>query len=179
MMSPLDSNIQIETLQADRFAPFGSVVEAGHAIAQASINDGRAVRFELPVHIDASMHGGQPRLSIFRAEPTPLPWRIASMERHPWGSQTFVPLAQLPYLVLVGLGHDAPSRSTLRCFLARPNQGVHYARGTWHHSLLALQAQSDFLVIDRAAEPQRSNCDECATLDWQLWINLLPDGSTP
>lgn len=167
---PMPPCIPIEPLRADRFAPYGTVLQCSDAVDRIVVNDGRAVRFDLPVHIDVDEAGGRPRLSIFRADATPMPWRVASLERHPWGSQTFHPLSPRPYLVLVSLGAEVPSRAELRCFLASPGQGVHYARGTWHHSLLALQEQSDFLVIDRAAEPGRPNCDESSTLDWHLWI---------
>ena len=67
------------------------------------------------------------------------------MERHPLGSQAFIPLSGRPYLVVVG--RDKPEN--LEVFLAGPTQGVNYRAGTWHHYSLALEAPSDFLVIDR------------------------------
>ncbi|MEX0644296.1 MAG: ureidoglycolate lyase [Parvularculaceae bacterium] len=70
------------------------------------------------------------------------------MERHPLGSQAFIPLERRPYLVVVG--PPGPFEATnVRAFIARAEQGVNYAKGVWHHFLLALGTRSDFLVIDR------------------------------
>lgn len=82
------------------------------------------------------------------------------MERHPLGSQAFVPLAAVArYAIVVApAGEFDPTR--MRAFLAQGWQGVNYAKGVWHHPLLALDAVSDFVVIDRGgAQP---NCDEIA-----------------
>lgn len=70
-------------------------------------------------------------------------------ERHPLGSQAFVPLSGRPYLVAVAPA-GAFDPTAVQVFRARPDQGVNYARGVWHHFCLALGAESDFLVIDRA-----------------------------
>src|SRR4029079_9807993 len=70
-------------------------------------------------------------------------------ERHPLGSQSFVPLSGRPYLVAVASA-GAFDAAAIRLFRAEGNQGVHYRKGVWHHFLLALDATSDFLVVDRA-----------------------------
>ena len=75
------------------------------------------------------------------------------MERHPLGSQAFMPLAVHDWLVVVAptdAGDRAPDFGRLRCFLARGDQGVSYARNVWHHPLLILQPRQDFLIVDRA-----------------------------
>ena len=41
------------------------------------------------------------------------------------------------------------SPGALRVFRATGRQGVNYARNVWHHPLLVLEADSDFLVVDR------------------------------
>ena len=79
------------------------------------------------------------------------------MERHPLGSQAFMPLSGHPYVVVVAPAGDF-NASLLRAFLASPQQGVNYARGTWHHYCLGLSAVNDFLVLDRGGEGD--NCDE-------------------
>jgi ureidoglycolate lyase len=70
-------------------------------------------------------------------------------ERHPLGSQSFTPLHGRPFLVAVAPAGDLDP-AAIRVFRAAPHQGVNYARGVWHHFLLPLEAESDFLVIDRA-----------------------------
>ena len=81
------------------------------------------------------------------------------MERHPLGSQAFVPLSDAPYLIVVAPAGDLDP-AKLRAFSTRGWQGVNYARGVWHHPLLALERVSDFLVVDRGGEGP--NCDEAA-----------------
>jgi len=97
-------------------------------------------------------------VSIFRGQPRELPFAVTMLERHPLGSQAFIPLGHQPYLVVVAPAGEAPEPDTLRAFLAQPGQGVNYAKGLWHHPLLALNEISDFLVIDRSGPG--NNCDE-------------------
>lgn len=148
-----------EPLTRDAFAPFGDVIEASDAVRHFTINGGNTERYHDLAKIDAGPDG-RAIVSIFRGLPRTLPFPVAMMERHPLGSQAFVPLSGRPYLVVVGPAGDPPDASGLRVFLARGDQGVNYARGVWHHPLLALDAVSDFLVIDRAGEGP--NCDEIA-----------------
>jgi len=70
-----------------------------------------------------------------------------------------MPLAGHGYVVVVAMGGDTPDMSTLKCFMASAHQGVNYAKGTWHHPLLALN-DVDFLVVDRAGPAGEVNCVE-------------------
>ena len=127
------------------FAPYGEVIEAASASETMLINEGHTTRFHDLAKLDLNREQGWPLVSIFRSEPRPLPIEIRMMERHPVGSQAFIPLSDHPYLVVVA--RDAPDN--LEAFLAQSRQGVNYGAGTWHHYSLALEAVSDFLVIDR------------------------------
>ena len=98
---------------------------------------------------------------MFRGIRRPNPIEIHLLERHPLGSQAFMPLSQHDWLVVVAHGNvagDAPDFSTLACFRPSGVQGVSYDRGIWHHPLLVLQTTQDFLVIDRRGEGH--NLDE-------------------
>ncbi|MFX8813062.1 ureidoglycolate lyase, partial [Acinetobacter baumannii] len=86
------------------------------------------------------------------------PIRLRVMERHPLGSQAFVPMCGDPFLVVVAPPGPAPAPADLRAFVTNGRQGVNYARGTWHHPLLALDRISDFLVVDRGGDGR--NLDE-------------------
>jgi len=120
-----------------------------------AINQGHAVRYDRLADIDVADGGGTPIVSLFRARP--LAERVLkAFERHPLGSQTFVPLSDRPYLVAVA--PPGPFDPTaIRLFRADGHQGVHYGKGVWHHFLLVLE-ESDFLVVDRAGPGD--NCDE-------------------
>ena len=137
-----------EPLTAEAFAPFGSVIHASEDAVKLDINQGHAIRYDRLAEIDVADGGGVGVISLFRAKP--LGELVLKMfERHPLGSQSFVPLSGRPYLVAVAPAGDFdPDR--IRLFRAESHQGVHYQKGVWHHFLLALEAESDFLVIDRA-----------------------------
>jgi ureidoglycolate lyase len=139
------------------FAPYGDVIEADSAINHFPINGGNTERFHDLATLEPG-ENGRLIVSIFRAQPRTLPFLVTLMERHPRGSQAFMPLGALPYLVVVAPPGSPPNAGDLVCFLAQPGQGVNYAKGVWHHPLLALGEVCDFLVIDRAGEG--ANCDE-------------------
>jgi ureidoglycolate lyase len=146
-----------EPLTAEAFAPFGSVIEASDAALKLDINQGHAVRYDRLADIDVSDGGGTGAISLFRARPLDEPV-LKMFERHPLGSQSFVPLSGRPYLVAVApAGPFEPAG--IRLFRAEGHQGVHYRKGVWHHFRLVLD-ESDFLVIDRAGPGD--NCEEVA-----------------
>jgi ureidoglycolate lyase len=152
-------SLAIEPLTASAFRPFGEVIEASDAARHFPINDGFAERYHDLARVEVG-NAGRPIISIFKALPRELPLQLQLLERHPLGSQAFMPLSQLPYLVVVAEAGPPPQTAQIRCFMAAPGQGVNYAPGTWHHPLIALRAPSDFLVIDRGGAPGESNCDE-------------------
>jgi ureidoglycolate lyase len=158
-----------EPLEAQAFARFGDVIEPGPAGRQRTINEGFAERFDDLARLDTCRQGGQPVLSVFRARPRPLPLRLRLVERHVLGSQAFVPLLPQRFLVVVAAAGPAPSAAQLRCFMARPGQGVNYAAGTWHHPLIALDPGGDFLVIDRGDPLAIADCEEHSLLEADVW----------
>lgn len=155
------------------FAAFGEVIMLDGA-RHFTINQGNTERYHALASADPGADG-QTILSLFRAQPRQLPLAITMMERHPLASQAFVPLTQDPaaeYLVLVA-PPGAFDPAQLRAFLCRGFQGVNYAKGVWHHPLIALHRVSDFLVMDRSGPGQ--NCDEVALAgDWWLEAPLPP-----
>jgi ureidoglycolate lyase len=162
--------LAIEPLSRESFRPFGDVIEAIEAASHFTINHGYAERYHDLANIDVTAGGGRAIVNIFRTKPRELPLRLVLLERHPLGSQAFVPLSPFSYLVVVAGGLDTPDLTSVRCFGALPGQGVNYARGTWHHPLIALQAECDFLVIDRGGPPRDDNCDVHALDTTSLWI---------
>jgi ureidoglycolate lyase len=147
-----------EPLTADAFAPFGEVIEASDRARKLAINYGQTIRFDDLARVDVADAGGCPSVSLFRGRPLEPPV-LKVFERHPLGSQAFMPLSGRPFLVAVApVGAFDPG--AVRLFRAAPHQGVNYAKGVWHHFLLPLEAESDFLVIDRAGPGE--NLDEVA-----------------
>jgi len=162
--------LSVEPLTAREFAPFGDVIEAREDTPSHAINRGFARRFESLAAIDTAAAGGTTTVAIVRAIPRALPFNVVMLERHLLGSQAWVPLSARPWLVVVAPAGSVPEPSALRCFVCSGGQGVNYARGTWHHPLLALGAESDFLVIDRAGPAGEVDCEEHAWDGASVWI---------
>lgn len=153
--------LDAKPLTAEAFAPFGEVLAAtGDFI---SINDGLTQRFHQLATVELA--GGDAILSIFKGSVQPTPITLCKMERHPLGSQAFMPLSGDPYLVVVAPAGEFDA-SQVQAFIAQ-GQGVNYRQGTWHHYLLPLVQGAEFLVVDRQGEGH--NCDE-VTLDLPLQI---------
>jgi ureidoglycolate lyase len=144
--------LKIEPLTAEAFAEFGDVIAAGAARKVFAINQGTTQRYHALARVD--LVGGQAAISLARAQAFALPLTIALLERHPLGSQAFIPLHGARWVVVVA----ASPESTPRAFLADRGQGVQYHRGTWHHPLIALDQGGDFLVVDRIGDGD--NCEE-------------------
>lgn len=135
-----------ERLTRQAFRPFGDVIEMDGR-DHFTINQGFAERFNDLASVDVTSEGGTTNVSLFLGQPRPQPFEIRLMERHPLGSQIFMPLQDRPWLVLVaGDVHDFAS---YRAFAATGRQGVNYARNVWHHPLLVMDIDSRFIVVDR------------------------------
>jgi ureidoglycolate lyase len=135
-------------LTREAFRAFGDVIEIDGA-EHFTINNGTTERYHDLAGVDVTSNDGHPMISIFVGQPFVPPVEIRMMERHPLGSQAFMPLDRRPYLVAVALsdGQDRPGEPAI--FLATGDQGVNYARNTWHHPLISLEAESRFLIVDR------------------------------
>ncbi len=157
-MGPSEAPVTLtpERLTAAGFAAFGQVIEASGDYRL--INDGNCRRYDDLARLELGAAAGRACLSIFRARGQTLPLRIRLLERHPLSSQAFVPLNAARLLVVVAVAGEEVAAAGVRAFLAGPGQGVNYDPGVWHHPLLALGADADFLVVDRAGPG--ANCDE-------------------
>jgi ureidoglycolate lyase len=159
--------LTIEPLTRAAFEPFGDVIELDGA-KQIPINLGTTIRFHDLARIDVEDEGGRAIVNLFRGQPRDLPFEVSMLERHPLGSQAFLPLNDRPYLVVVApAGELDPSR--IRAFVTRGWQGVNYAKGVWHHPLLSLDQVSDFIVVDRSGSGR--NLDEVSLAE-PVWLDL-------
>ena len=140
----------VEPLTKDAFAPFGDVIETEGAELRL-INNGTTERDHDLARVEAAGTEARVLVNIFRGQSFEAPIDIVMMERHPIGSQAFVPLNGRPFLVVVA-EDDGGKPARPRVFLARGDQGVNYLRNVWHHPLLALEQKSDFLIVDRAGK---------------------------
>lgn len=144
------TRVPVRRLTAEAFGPYGDVIDASGNPSYLA-NGGAAQVHRDIAAVDLAADGGRVCVSVVRTAPTALPLRITVMERHPLGSQAFVPLDGAECLVVVAPAGDL-NASAIVAFQCSPSQGVNYRRGTWHHPLIALHGASDFVVIDRQGE---------------------------
>ena len=145
----MTQSILTEPLTAGAFAPFGDVLDASGA-PDKIINQGLCGRFHDRAALDFGQ-GGRAGISIFDAVPRQLPYQLDMVERHPEGSQAFIPMCLGPFLVIVA--PDAAGKPGLpRAFLSTAGQAVNLHRGVWHGVLTPLAAPGLFAVIDRIGD---------------------------
>jgi ureidoglycolate lyase len=136
-------NLVVQPLTPQDFAPYGDVLDAS-GVPDKIINAGLCGRFHDRARLDFGTEG-RAGVSIFQAQPRSLPYSFDLIERHPDGSQAFLPMTQHPFLVVVADGPEA----TPRAFLTNGAQGINLHRGTWHGVLTPLHAPGLFAVVDR------------------------------
>lgn len=143
-------------LTGERFAPFGDVIESV-VDRTAAMNAERFERFDDLCKLDMA-DDGRVAVSIARCRvATALPYRLDMVERHPLGSQAFVPLGPSRMIVVVAPPEESVEASDLCAFVTNGRQGINYHLGTWHMPLIAFENGQEFLIIDRAAD--QPNCD--------------------
>ncbi len=162
--------IRLQELTKEKFAPFGDVIETKGA-KPILINEDTTERFHDLANIDVKTESGKTLVNIFRGQPRPHPIKIMMMERHPLGSQAFIPLKEKPYIVVVAPVSNNVNPKDLHAFRAMGNQGVNYKRNLWHHPLLTLENNHDFLVIDRGGPGE--NCMEKWFTEKQGYAQLV------
>ena len=141
--------IKTQPLTADAFAPFGDVLEATGK-PDKIINNGFCGRYHDRAQLDFGA-GGRAGISVFKAEPRALPYKLQLLERHPDGAQAFIPMSLDDYLVTVA-EDDNGTPTNIRAFIAGAGQGINYHRNTWHGVLTPLAAPGLFTVVDRIGE---------------------------
>ena len=143
---PMTLTLQTEPLTAAAFAPFGDVLDATGPFKL--INQDQCRRHHDRARLDFTNAG--PGISIFHAEARTFPYTLSMIERHPLGSQAFIPMTGNPFLMIVATDpHTKP-----RALLTNGAQGINLHKGTWHGVLTPLTAPGLFAVIDRIGDGQ-------------------------
>ena len=148
--------IVLQPLTAQAFTPFGDVLEATGE-PDKIINAGLCERFHDLANLDFTGEDAHPGISLFRSKARTLPYTLDMVERHPLGSQAFIPMSTDPFMVIVA-PDDGGTPGTPLAFLSGPGQGVNYHRNTWHGVLTPLVDDALFAVVDRIGDG--SNLEE-------------------
>ena len=140
--------LQTQPLTTNAFRAFGEIIDATGE-PDKIINQGLCGRYHDLAKLDFT--SGKAGISVFNAEARSLPFKLEMMERHPEGSQAFIPMHQYPYLIIVS--HDKNGvPDTPNSFISKPGQGINIFKNTWHGVLCPLHSPGLFAVIDRIGE---------------------------
>jgi len=134
-------------ISKNNFAEFGDLISP-EGVSPLDINAGYAKRFDDLADINTSTKSGKSIVSIFSALKRTFPMKIDMMEKHPLGSQAFIPIKETTFLVLVAPKGNSPETSRIKSFIIPPKIGINYKPGIWHFPLISTE-DTDFLVLDR------------------------------
>ncbi|MGC9419326.1 MAG: ureidoglycolate lyase [Rhodovulum sp.] len=141
------TDLRAQPLTAEAFVPYGEVIETGGPFV--TINEGACRRYTDLARFD--IVDGRPGLSLFAAEIRALPYECGLLERHPLGSQCFIPMQGSRFLIIVA-PDEGGAPGTPMAFVAEDHQSVNIARNTWHGVLCPIAGSGLFAVIDRIGE---------------------------
>ncbi len=151
--------LKAQALTQDVFAPYGDVIETEGA-EHFSINQGTVERYHDLATIELGDDvPGRALISIVRCNVLAhMPHPLSCIERHPIGSQAFIPMGDTPIVVAVAPPGDKVQPDDIRAFVSNGSQGVNYKAGTWHMPAIFLNRQQQMLVVDRGGAGD--NCEE-------------------
>jgi ureidoglycolate lyase len=157
-------------LTPSAYAPYGKVLMASPRGEQGAVaNLGTALRYDDIVDVVNSRPSTAAlKVKLFRSRPVPRERRpLALLEKHPCSTQLFIPMNASRYIALVALGGDHPDLSTLAAFVAEGPQGISYGPGVWHHPMLTLDSETDFVVfVHEDGTPEDCVVVDRANADW-------------
>jgi len=131
----------------NNFAKYGDLISS-NGINPMDINVGYAKRFNNLANINTSKDEGKTIISIFSALKRTFPMKIDMMEKHPLGSQAFMPMKETTFICFVAPEGQFPEVNKIESFIIPPKSGINYKPGIWHFPLISTE-DTDFLVIDR------------------------------
>ena len=134
-------------INKENFKKFGDMITT-NGIKPLEINDGYAKRYDGIATLDAKKDNGEFIISIFSALKRSFPMKVDMMEKHPLGSQAFIPMKETTFLAFVAPEGDKPDLDKVEAFIIPKGVGVNYNAGIWHFPLIATE-DMDFLVVDR------------------------------
>lgn len=142
------TTIAIQPISQDAFAPFGNLIDCQGA-PDKIINQGLCERYHDRAALDFT--DGKAGISLFQAECRSLPLILEMMERHPKGSQAFIPMSEHGFLVVVAQDADGTPGQPI-AFETKPGQVINFYKNTWHGVLMPLQGTGLFAVVDRIGQ---------------------------
>ena len=134
----------------ENFKKFGDMITTAD-IKPLEINNGYAKRYDGIANLNTKKGNGESNISIFSALKRSFPMKIDMMEKHPLGSQAFIPMKETTFLVFVAPEGDKPELNKIESFIVPKGIGVNYNPGVWHFPLISTE-DMNFLVVDRIGD---------------------------
>ena len=134
-------------ISKENFANYGDLISTNN-VKPIDINKRKKKRFDNLANINTLKDQGKTIVSIFTALKRNFPMKIDMMEKHPLGSQAFIPMKETTFLAFVAPNGDKPDLNKIEAFIIPPGIGVNYKPGTWHFPLISTE-DMNFLVVDR------------------------------
>ena len=135
------------SINKENFSKFGDIITTKD-IKPIDINNGYAKRYDDIANLNTSKENGKTTISIFSALKRTFPMKIDMMEKHPLGSQAFIPMKETTFLAFVAPKGEKPDLEKIEAFIMPPGIGINYNPGTWHFPLISTE-DMNFLVVDR------------------------------
>ena len=142
--------IKPKLITKQNFKKFGDMITTAD-IKPLVINDGYAKRYDGIANLDTNKDNGKSTISIFSALKRSFPMKVDMMEKHPLGSQAFIPMKETVFLTFVAPKGDKPDLNKIESFIVPNGIGVNYNAGVWHFPLIATE-DMNFLVVDRLGD---------------------------
>jgi len=139
--------IKTKKINKKNFSKFGQIIDTSKK-SYFKINNGYAKRYDNLGKINTSTKKGKAIVSIFSAKKRLFPMKIDMMEKHPLGSQAFIPMKEASFLVFVAPKGTKPNLKKIEAFKVPRQTGINYNPGVWHFPLISTK-NMNFLVIDR------------------------------
>ena len=139
--------IKPKKINGKNFKKFGDLISTRKR-RPIKINNGYANRYDNLCKINTSTKNGNTIVSIFSAKKRKFPMNIKMMEKHPLGSQAFIPMKESTFLVLVAPRGGKPKVKKIESFIVPKQTGINYKPGIWHFPLIS-KKKMNFLVVDR------------------------------
>ena len=143
----MEITIKPKPISKENFSKFGDMITTDN-LKPIEINNGYAKRFDGIANLNTAKDNGETTISIFSASKRNFPMKIDMMEKHPLGSQAFIPMKETTFLAFVAPHGEKPDLNKIESFIIPPGIGINYNPGTWHFPLISTE-DMNFLVVDR------------------------------
>ena len=139
--------IKPKIINKKNFRKFGQIIDTSKK-NYFRINNGYAKRYDGIANLNTKKNNGESTISIFSALKRSFPMKVDMMEKHPLGSQAFIPMKETVFLAFVAPEGEKPDLNKIESFIIPKGIGVNYNPGIWHFPLISTE-DMNFLVVDR------------------------------